>query len=670
MPTSVTRVSPRTALRRRVGPHSTMRGVAILAMAGAAVIFSPALPLAYGVALHDPALVAPASVVPSAPAGASLGRAQKVEDRAAAYIPADAIVAFRLVEPDARLGGLRSTLSNLGFFESPAGQFLMRNPGLMQARVGFLGLASASGMDGWTAAKAVLGQDAMLGLYPGRGPNGQNGFVIAAVPRDAQAQKKFLDSVLMTVGISTTGPKDPNRVFEINGSTAYMISPEFFLLTEKDAVIATNSRELLTAASAARAEGKSITTTARYEQATGAVPTSAAAYVIADAPKLAAAINAKAPDGQLGKIDNPVGGLLFGAWAHDLAHSDKAVAWVEDLAGGLNLVAQVESSEELPASFRGFVPKFQPGEFSWPSITLPRQIAEISIARGWSDLFAERESILALPAASQLANFSGVMTTLMGQVDFLEEVLPRINGPIRFFAARQEFTGEKHPSPMLPGFALVAPLKGSSDATFSQRLFSGGQMALSFINFDRAQKQKPGFLLGMAEHRGVKILKAEYAPPGTAKPAAGETDPAMQPQEASRLLPIEYNFAPASTVVKDHYIVATSLPMLTSMIDAMLDAKSEAKAPVVTDRLAITGDQVSEALRENRDELVAQRMLEQDESRQVAEFTVDAILSAAGFVDSLQVTSTPSESGSRAEMTLRLKAPRQANDAGAGGGGK
>lgn len=595
---------------------------------------------------------------------------------AARWAPAHSLAAIRLIEPDKHASKFREYLTSAGFFESPAYQIMQSNPGLMQAQIGLLGLAASVGMDGWTAIGHVLGQDAVLALYPGDGEGAQPKSLIVAIARDAAARQKFLDGVANVAGLMKGGKPDPDKTTMIGDHAVFTLGDLKYAIIG-DALVMGSSIDVIERSIKTHAEGRtSIADSGELDAVEDAAPADAMMWATVDAKTILAAANASGGDTS-GLIENPLGGFLFGGWVKSLVDAKSAVGWMSEVTDGLSLTALVERNGAMPASHEGFAVKFPALSVDWDAITLPRQMLSMSIARDWADLFSERESILTLPGASQATAFATTMTTLMGNMDFMEDLLPRINGPVRFMLERQDFSKVGYePTPKLPAFVLVAPIKGGSEDMLKQRLMSSSQMAMSFINLDAARKQQPGYLMGMAEHRGVTILKGTYPPPGTPgagammkdegrkdkagdgddeemKPA-GENDGMMAGGDGVN---VRYNFEPMVAVVKDHYISATSMASMRALIDAVLDgspqnAGSETPEP---DVMRIEGEQTTEILRENREELVVQRMLEQDEDRAQAEKIIDALIAMSGMVDSLNLTSQPTPKGGQATIRLTMK---------------
>jgi uncharacterized protein YheU (UPF0270 family) len=149
------------------------------------------------------------------------------------------------------------------------------------------------------------------------------------------------------------------------------------------------------------------------------------------------------------------------------------------------------------------------------------------------------------------------------------------------------------------------------------------------------------FLLFNETHKGVSIHGARYLPPS------------MGEKEAMKSLPIRYNFSPSFAIVKDYLVLASTPDVLKELIDAQAGA-----TPVragVNAGLWIRGSEAHRAVRENRENLIAQTMVKEGDDRATAERKIDLLLDAARHVRSLSLTSEESRAalGFRLEIVLR-----------------
>lgn len=571
------------------------------------------------------------------------------------YLPADSLAIVVVRDGDRRVEALRDWVESIDLADSPLMRKLESNPEFMQGKFALMGFMAASGVDPWKAAGGVLGRELAVGIAPGE--PGRPRVILAMVSRESALLDRILKSVHTLTGLERDGRPDESRSKEHDGVRVYSLAPNVYHCRVDDALLIANSGDLLRTAIASRSRpDDEARRSPRLTEARQRVPDDAVAWAFVDVRQIRSQVADDAkPDGPR---DNPLGGFLLGAWWHAILHGDSAVGWARADATGIRLETRVVASQELPRTHRGFVP--EPSRAAtWNPADLPRFLAEIQVSRGWADLFSEREALLTTAGASQALQFTSTMSTLFGGMDFLNDVLPRLEAPTQLILARQDFsTTDVKPSPRLPAFALVQPIHSQAAADFAQRLRSATQMALSLLSLDMAQKNQPTYLIDVDRYRDQRIVFSTFsAPPSTTgmtmdapqhgQPAdppnaadEGMTAPAGRQPDAS----VRYNFLPAAALVDDRYIVATSRALLQDVIDRILDAKSSAAAAsrAAADRLdsfVLDVPSLVNVLRENRDELVINRMLEQNESKARAQTVVDTILAALEYAGVLRISS-------------------------------
>jgi hypothetical protein len=595
----------------------------------------------------------------AAPPGAS--------QSATSYLPADALVAIQIQDGDRSIARLRELLEDSPFYDGEGFRRLESNTQFMQSRIALAGLAVTAGTDPWNAVGALFGRDLALAILPGE-PNKPR-LLAAMVAREPALIDRLLSAVHALAGLVKNGEPDASRSREIAGVRVFSASPELHHCRVDDALLVSNSRELLTQALELRNdESKSLAGSPRFRAALAGAGRQAAIRAAVDLKALRALIPKDQPLD--GPRENPLGGLLFGAWWHTLLKSDFAVAWLDSSDNGIKLEARVTAAEPLPASHRGFAPATA-SKLDWPAAKLPRFLSELRVFRDWPALFGEREALLTTPAASQLVNFSTTMSTLFGGMDFLNDVLPKLDAPARLILTRQDFSvRDVIPSPQLPAFALVVPLKAGTGADFVKKLGSASQMALTLVSLGAAQEGNPSYLIDVDRYNGVKIVYSEFTapPPTDGMSMDAPRSESMKPQESADSAPaassrparvrgaaVQYNFLPAAAVVANQYVVATSREMLQDVIDAALAhaADSDTKSAAMSDSWIVDAASLATILRDNREELIVNRMLQENESKQAAAGTIDLILELLGYLDNMRVSSQTSGNESRATLEIR-----------------
>lgn len=603
------------------------------------------------------------------------------EPVAAGFLPPGLPAVIVIRDGDRQVAAFRTLLETLRFSDSPAQRAIDANPGLVQARVGVYGLAAMAGTDPWTGAATLLGRETAIGIRPG---GGKPRVIIAAVARDTKARDRLLDALHRIARLEQEGKPDETRSRMVGSVRVYHAAPELYHCRVGAALVLTNDREMMercieqfTTKQPGAAEDKS------YHAAMRTAPPTAAIAGYLDLAAIREMLGAeRVPPTQ---ISNPLAGFLLGGWWHAIRHADQAVLWAESpTSATLRVELRLHSRSPLPESHRGFAPAAPTG-MTWSATGLPRYMGEISIARDWAALFSEREALLALTAAAQVVEFSNNITTLMSQIDFASDLLPIVSGPLRLIAARQDFSAAAFdPTPRLPAFALVAPLRFPEGVGFERRLHSATQVAVSTLSLISAQQGNPPFLIDTDRYRDYRIFIAEYADPHememmrqkmssdrssnqSADDGAGlaRGTPQTRPHPpaatgpTTRLAGVRYNFSPAVALIEDQYVIATSQALLHDIIDAIVAAKAvrggAAQVSAPPDRVHLSGPELHALLRENYEELVTNQMLEQDKPRAEAERDIDALLALAAFGEQLSLHATRDASDYAATLELHLR---------------
>ncbi|RMF80108.1 MAG: hypothetical protein D6744_08530, partial [Planctomycetota bacterium] len=555
--------------------------------------------------------------------------AQDAPASAATLVPADSVAVLIVHDGDQKLSEIQSLAFDSDIVDSPAYRRVLENRELMQARVMLAGVAATAGVDSWTAVGALLGRELAIAAQPRKA--GDPALVAVARLRQPELVDRLLETVYGMIGLTVDGRPQPEASRIVDGVRVYKLGDDGFVCRIDDALVLSNDQSAMRAVVKQHAAGTGgIVETSDWREARADVPRDAAAWGFVRLKHLRDGLS-ESGETIPGKLDNPLAAFVFGNWHYAALHARRATFWLRAQTGELTLETRFAGVGKFPETHRGFDVAPAPGD--WDASALPRFLAEMRLTRDWSRLFAERESLLTLSAASDVVNFATTLSTLFGGMDFLNDILPKLETDTRLIVARQDFSAtDVLPVPRLPAFALVTRLKPEAVEDMTQRLFSAAQMALSILNLDMAQNGQPTYLIDVDRYRGVRMLTTVFTnPPGRASMASSQDESTMAD---SREGSVRFNFTPAVAVVSDRYVVATSRELLTDIIDSVLDAakSTQQTAERCLDRLSVDGRSFVEILEENRRELIANRMLEEDLSRAEAERDIDMILDLLGRV--------------------------------------
>ena len=592
-------------------------------------------------------------------------------DSVADFVPDTAAAYIFLPDAGQVVADVRATLESMSYQQSDLFRLLMQRPGVMPARLAFLSMAQVAGKDGWGAAQALAGRQLIAALGPGDDP-AKPALLIVTRLDEADAVDSMLTAVHSFAGmIQQDGAPNPTATVEVAGSLFFKDPKGNLHGRVGPALVFCNSQTLLNAAlSAHAAASHRLSDLPEWAPLAADHPASTRALFHLDAQRFVAATAQPDAWSKAGILqNNPVGGVIVAGLGQAIAHISTFSGSLSTHGRSLKLSSLVSQTADLPQTHAAFLaqPAATP---AFDASRIPGFIGEYSLSRNWPALYADRESFLDLNAAGQFVNFANTMTTLMGGLNYAEDYLPRLTGPVRFIAAYRSFDASPYrPTPQLPAFAWVTSLDYSSDPAFARRLFAGTQMAVTVASLDRTQKGQPSYMLETGEYRGQKIMTTFFSsapessmgamsPGGTMLTGPQPDQPA--PADTARIdVPTDFNFEPAAALVNGQYVITTSTDLLKSIIDEILDHSptpdAVGNALAFSDRLHVSGSGALQVLRANFTEIVTSRMLKADLPQARVEKEVSAALRLGDLLDSFEVRTLQQPRSWSVDVTLALK---------------
>ena len=581
--------------------------------------------------------------------------------KAARYVPMDVAVVATLRDGDRQVQAFHRLLATHRFTESLAYQNLQGTPEFVQARVFLAGIAAVAQTDVWSGLGALLGRELVVGLAPGADDEPE--FIAVSIPRDPELTTRVLRTALAVLGGDRP---ETNRATTTYGVTILALGDGLFHCRIDDAVVLSSDRDMIEAAIKCAREGGGLIDSPGYQDAASRSHIDAAVWVYGNMSVLGPLIE-HVPK----VIPDAFVAMLLGGWWHALHHAQSALVSAVGHENRLEIDLRIDSSTPLPETHRGFAPDHLPAP-AWSARGVPGYLGEVTVARDWEDLFANRETLMTLSAASDFVNFTSTLTSLLGQVDFVDEILAKIRGPLTLVVARQDFsTASFIPMPELPAFGVVVPLDFPDAGTIQQRLHSGTLTAISVLNLQAAQNKQPTFLVDVDRHRNHRIVTARYlesetgsegmgmgsAPPGSGSEGGGPTQLGER-----RVVGIQYNFASSAAVLSRHYVFASSPELLKVLIDAIHAPQDAAGGPVdmmAGDSVSVLVPELLAILQANQEGFVTNAMLEDDKTQAQAEQELETLLDLLGHIERADLTSTWAPQAQSATLTVELRRPEE-----------
>ena len=574
-----------------------------------------------------------------------------IEDSVANHLPGELPLAVVVRDGDKNLLELREWFENSELSDSPLITEALNNPGIVAAKMGLMGLAAAAKTDSWTAIASLLGSETVFS-FVGEGANAR--FALVTKLRDEEAADRFIEQVNLAVGNIVRGKPNPNQSKVIDGKTVFALGEAFFCRMD-DVLLIANRRDVIEACLAVK-PAQSLARNAAFKRAFDESPADAIAWSYLDMPTV------RAMAGDQGffnaKMRNPLAGFIFGGWAHALRESDMVHASLTTTGRGLAVDLRVPTDTTLQSPWTAFE-NHEATLAGWSTEKLPGYLGEMIVQRDWEQLFADREELLTVVAAGQAVDFAAVLTTIMAQVDFMDDFLPMVDGPVRLVMAQQDFSRSPHnPTPKLPGFALVVPMDLTQDPDMPDLLRSSALSAITVIGLDQSQKGEPALMSKLEAYNGIQMIYGMYRDQrnrGSSdmrdSSGVGGVD---EDGHINDLVAVQYNFTPAAAVVGNELVIATTRELMHSIIDAH-QADGSATRTATGDSLDIDAASLQAVLRDNLDELVINRMLEEDESREQATAFYETVFGIMALLDDLQMTSHFDDSGLTERVEFNLK---------------
>lgn len=329
------------------------------------------------------------------------------------------------------------------------------------------------------------------------------------------------------------------------------------------------------------------------------------------------------------RFDNALAALVFGEYSARLGEARYAAIGMEftsrggRMRGVMPLIgssadAKTPSSITKTRSSRG-------------SVSIPRPLGQIRLRRDLSGLWDAGEEMLSRRGLGDLLQFSSTLTTLLGGLDFAEDLLPALGEDLLLVSNTTLYPG-KSPSPQLPGFALILPIEAGSE--IGSRLELASLQALALLSLNATNEGKETLFVDREKRGEARITFGRYKIHG----------------ESPGPLPIRHNFSPATAVVGESLIVSSDLQLTRDLVDSLQDPNPAENPPSSPRRkkraaptgktdaeLVLDGERLHEILLVNRDLMIDNKAVENDVPRHQAQREIDFLLSLVNLTDQLRV---------------------------------
>jgi hypothetical protein len=594
-------------------------------------------------------------VLPVCVLAAGFGLAARAEDPLPAadeWVPTRAMIVVNVRDAKALLDlalqpGLVKTVEATPIFKAMAA-----NPGYQQFQTVVDALEKRLDAKWQTVLRRLVGGGATWAV----GPN--QGSILIVDCLDADAAKAMHDLLLQFTGAAPAEGEQGTRVrpTKVGDVEVWSPSPTHSHAVIGRRVVIASSPNVMQVSLDLRAGtgGKSVTSLPGYQQARRAAGPDAAAMMYANTAvlKLVPPV-AKAMEG--GK--EPLVSLLAAPILEAVARSTWLAAALRAKGDTLRLDLVTDGTIAESGAARFAVPA-KDTDGALPNLTVPRQIAAISLHRDLRGFYAAKDKLFP-ERTSGLIFFENMMGIFFTGRDLTEEVLAEMGPTVRMVVAAQQYDPAiGTPGLRLPAFALVLRLEHPAD--FAIVMEEAWQKALGLINFTQGQKAQPGLIIDRPVHDGIKYTLATYAPPrGKDKDKAAAVD-------------MRYNFRPTLAMPAGYAILSSTDALAEDVMDALKKeaAQPPKPSPGVHSLVELDGAQLTAILAANKDNMVHQSIVDKGNSQEQAETEVGMVLTIVKLLSRATLTVGTEQGRSRATLQVDLAVPAVPAAPAVDGGGK
>jgi hypothetical protein len=255
-------------------------------------------------------------------------------------------------------------------------------------------------------------------------------------------------------------------------------------------------------------------------------------------------------------------------------------------------------------------------------LDLPGAIGSLSTYRNLSQMWLRSGDLFNQQVNDDLAQADNTLTTLFSGKDFGTDILGAIEPTLQIVVAPQVKTPDQPmPSVQLPSFAVCGTMK--SPAALQRDLRRIYQNAIGFLN-----------IVGAMEGNPQLDMQSEKDPQNQAEYYWAEYVPDSDKQYDNGL-PIQFNFQPC-LAFREQSVIVSSHVNLARQIVANHQGTSADSQTTNNTQFSIDGTSLTNILRSNREQLIANNVLEKGHSRDQAESEVNVLLDILALVRDFQ----------------------------------
>jgi len=293
-------------------------------------------------------------------------------------------------------------------------------------------------------------------------------------------------------------------------------------------------------------------------------------------------------------------------------------------------------AQTSPAAFA--LPK-KPDEGALPNLTVPRQIAALSLYRDLHQFYSAKDDLFP-ERTSGLIFFENMMGIFFSGRDLTEEVLAETKPEIRFVVAEQQYDPAIGTTQIkLPAFAAILRLHHPEQ--FNEVAEEAWQKALGLINFTRGQQALQGLIIDRSDHAGTKYSMAYFSTSGI---------------DDKNNLDMRFNIRPALAMPGEYLILSSTDGIARDLINTLNQEMEHKVKPLAESNslVEIETAQLTSILTANRDTLVRSDMVKKGSTQEEAEAGIDMLITLVKLIDRAKLSLGTHEGLTQASLEIKL----------------
>lgn len=465
------------------------------------------------------------------------------------------------------------------------------------------------------------------------------GLVVLIQAEDASQRDRMLSKIIQMArdDAKRKGEEDPFESREYRGVTAYK-GDNLVLASFGPWLMVTNKGELARQVVDTHQDGSesSLANLKLFQAARESIESSPAAWGIVNLELIRD--RGGAQELLRDRTDNILAEMLIGGIQSRLLHAPFATIAVRGRGNQLQLEVSAHRGQPEKDDVREYY--FGPeGDGQAPALLrADGTLLAVSMYRDLAQMWLRSGDLVTDQAVDQLNEADSNLSNLFAGKDFGEDILGAMRPGIQLVVRRQVFEDRlPQPAVKLPALALVMHLKDPAEMRPElRRIF---QSLIGFLNVAGAANGQPQLDMDMKSDANIQLVTTSYVP--------------GREERESREARINFNFSPSVGFVGDRFILSSTRELAVELTKSSGEEPSSSQFN--TDARADVTN-VVQVLQDNREQLIAQNMLEKGHERAAAEREIDGLLTLLSFVEDARLQLKNSDQRLMLSVTVDVKA--------------